>query len=145
MAGTRGRRFVEGWRWMPPFRADGVSPVSGPGNFYVFLVVVALLFCHGAFGYAHQVPPVDVQTAHVAHVAGSHQPDSDQGTDRLHPGDAYFAILLALFLGAFLLLGVGGSAGARLPASTLSKGVHKVRVLHPPRAPTLPSLQVFQL
>ena len=145
VAGMRGRRFVERRRWMPPFRSDGVSAASGPGSFYVVLVVVALLFCHGAFGYAHQLPPVDAQTAHVAHEAGVHQSGSDQTADGLHLGDTYFATLLLLLFGTSLLLGGGVSVGAKLPAPTLWMGGHRVRRLPPPRGPTLSYLQVFRL
>lgn len=145
VAGTRGRKFVERRRWMPPLRADGVSAASGPGSFYVVLVVVALLFCHGAFGYAHQLPPVDAHTAHVAHEAGVHQSGSDQTADGLHLGGAYFATLLLLLFGTSLLLGGGVSVGAKLPAPTLWVGGHKIWRLPPPRGPTLPLLQVFRL
>ena len=130
---------------MPPFRSDGVSAASGPGSFYVVLVVVALLFCHGAFGYAHQLPPVDAQTVHVAHEAGVHQSGSDQTADGLHLGDTYFATLLLLLFGTSLLLGGGVSVGAKLPAPTLRMGGHEARGLPPPRGPTLPLLQVFRL
>ncbi len=145
VAGTRGRKFVERRRWMPPLRADGVSAASGPGSFYVVLVVVALLFCHGAFGYAHQLPPADAHTAHVAHASGGQQPGVDQSASGLHVGGAYFATLLLLLFGTSLLLGGGVSVGAKLPAPTLRMGGHEARGLPPPRGPTLPLLQVFRL
>lgn len=136
-----GRRSVAGWRWMPSLRAGGISGALMPGRLSVSLVVVALLFCHGAFGYAHQLPPVDAPTAHAA---GGHQPDSDQGTDRLHPGDTYFATLLLLLFGASLLQGGGVPVGVKLPARTPWLGGHKVGGLPPSRGPTLPLLQVFR-
>ncbi|CAN5630656.1 hypothetical protein BH24ACT18_BH24ACT18_03410 [soil metagenome] len=134
-----------GRTWLPSLRVGGVSPASRPGGFYIVLVAVALLFCHGAFGYAHQLSPVDAQTAHVAHAAGDQQPDGDQGTDGSHLGGAYFATLLALLFGALLLPGGKGSAAGQLPAPRSAKGGHKVGWLPPPRGPTLTSLQVFRL
>jgi len=123
----------------------GAFSALRPGRFSVSLVVVTLLFCHGAFGYAHQLPPIDAQTAHVAHAAGVHQSGSDQTADGLHLGDTYFAILLLLLFGTSLLLGGGVSVGAKLPAPTLWMGGHRVRRLPPPRGPTLSYLQVFRL
>ncbi|CAA9411306.1 MAG: hypothetical protein AVDCRST_MAG22-1905 [uncultured Rubrobacteraceae bacterium] len=146
MAGTAGRSFAEGWRWIALLRPGGASPASGPGGFYVSLVVVALVFCHGAFGYAHQLSPVDVRTAHVAHAAVGQQPDGERDAGGLHMGDAaYFATLLALLFGALLLPGGGGSAVLQLPASGFAKVGHKVGELPPPRGPTLPLLQVLRL
>ena len=123
----------------------GISPASGPGGLYVVVVAVALLFCHGAFGYAHQLPPADATAAPVAHAAGGHQPDPDGGAAGSHLGDAYFATLLLLLIGTSLLLGGGVSAGARLPDPALWRGGHKTRGLPPPRGPTLARLQVFRL
>jgi H+/Cl- antiporter ClcA len=143
VAGTKGQSFVGVWRWMRPLQAGG-SPASGPGGFYVVVVIVALLFCHGAFGYAHQLPPADASAAHVAHVEGGHQPDPDGGADGSHLGGTYFATLLVLLFGTSLLLGGGVSVGA-LRAPTPWTGGHKVRRLHPPRGPTSSYLQVFRL
>jgi len=130
---------------MPSFRVGGAFSALGPGRLSVSLVVVALLFCHGAFGYAHQLPPVEAQTAHVAHTAGIYQSGSDQTADGLHLGDAYFATLLLLLFGTSLLLGAGVSVGAKLPAPTLWVRGHKVGGLPPPRGPMLSCLQVFRL
>jgi hypothetical protein len=55
-----------GWRRMRPPRAGGF-PASGPGEFYVVVVVVALLFCHGAFGYAHQLSPRRMRPRRTPH------------------------------------------------------------------------------
>ena len=130
------------WRWMRYLQA-GSSP-AGPGRLYVVVVIVALLVCHGAFGYAHQLPPADVSVAHVAHVEGGHQPDPDEGAAGSHLGGTYFVTLLVLLLGTSLLLGGGVSVSA-LPAPTPGTGGHKARRLHPPRAPTSSYLQVFRL
>ena len=134
---------------MPVLRVGAFSG-SMPGRLSVSLVVVALLFCHGAFGYAHQASPLDVpaekgaHSAHAVHAAGGQQPGEDQGADGPHLGDTYFATLLLLLFGTSLLLGVGVSAGAKLPAPTLLFDGHRVGGLPPPRGPTLPLLQVFQ-
>jgi hypothetical protein len=107
---------------------------------------VALLFCHGAFGYARQLPPADADAAHVAHAAGGQQPDPDGGAAGSHLGDAsYFATLLLLLFGTSLLLGGGVSAGAKLPTPAPWMGGHEVGRLHPPRGPTPSRLQVFRL
>ncbi len=123
----------------------GISPASGPGGFYIVVVVVALLFCHGAFGYAHQLPPVDAPPAHAAHAMGGHQPGSDKAPDGLHLGGTYFATLLLLLFGALLLLGGGLWRIAKPPTLAPWVAGHRVRGLPPPRGPTLPSLQVFRL
>ena len=123
----------------------GISPASGPGGFYIVVVAVALLFCHGAFGYARQLPPADADAAHVAHAAGGQQPDPDGGATGAHLGDAYFATLLLLLLGTSLLLGGGVSLRAKLPAPAPRMGGHKVGRSHPPRGPTPSRLQVFRL
>jgi hypothetical protein len=145
MAGTRERRFAGGLRWVR-LPGAGISPASGPGDLYVVVVAVALLLCHGAFGYAHQLPPADATAAPVAHVEGGHQPDPDEGAVAgSHLGGTYFATLLLLLFGTSLLLGGRVSGGARLPAPTPWMGGHEVRGLHPPRGPTRSYLQVFRL
>ncbi len=133
-----------GLRWVRLPRA-GTAPASGPGGLYVVAVAVALLFCHGAFGYAHQLPPADADAAHVAHAAGGHQPDPDGDASGSHLGDAYFATLLLLLFGTSILLGGGVSVGAKLPIPAPWMGGHKVRRLHPPRGPASSYLQVFRL
>ncbi len=143
VAGTGRLRFVGGWRWTRPL-LSGISPASGPGGFYIIVVVVALLFCHGAFGYAHQLPPVEAPSAHAAHAMGGHQPAPDQAPDGLHLGDTYFATLLLLLFGALLLLGGGVWRIAKPPTLAPWVAGHRVRGLPSPRGPTLPSLQVFR-
>jgi hypothetical protein len=128
---------------MRPLRA-GSTAAAGPGGFYVVVVIVALLFCHGAFGYAHQLPPANASAAHVAHVEGGHQPDPDGTAAGSHLGGAYFATLLVLLFGTLSLLGGGVSVGA-LAAPPPWTGGHKARIFHPPRGPTSSYLQVFRL
>ena len=118
----------------------------GSGRFTVVAIAVTLLFCHGAFGYAHQLPRGEVQaTTPAAHAAGLHQPDPGNTADGVHPGAAYFATLLLLVFGTLLVLGGWRSATTKLPVPPTFRSVYKARVLPPPRGPTLPSLQVFRL
>ncbi len=146
MAWANGRRLMGGWGWTRPPRA-GISPASGPDGFYVVVVVVAVLFCHGAFGYAHQFPPVDAtaEDATVAHVTGGHQPAPGGDAEASHLGDAYFAILLVLLFGALLLPGGRVSAALRVPVPAGARGDLRAGGLPPPRGPTLYSLQVLRL
>lgn len=118
---------------------------SGSGRFTVVAIAVTLLFCHGAFGYAHQVPQGEVQATPAAHAAGLHQPDPGKTADGAHPGAAYFATLLLLAFGTLFVLGGWRQAATKLPVPTASRSVYRARVLPPPRGPTLPSLQVFRL
>jgi len=133
-----------------------VFSVWGPGRFSAILIVAALLFCHGAFGYAHQLPSVDAQverTVHPAHdadpataghAAGVHGPVGDGDAEAMHLGGAYSATLLLLLFGAVLLVGARASRGARLPAPghRVGRGPFGLRA---PRGPTIPRLQVFRL
>lgn len=134
-----------GRTWLPFSRVGGVFSASGPGRISISLVMVVLLFCHGAFGYAHQVSQGDAQAAPATHASGVHQPDSGKVSDGVHQGAVYFGTLLLLVFGTLLLLGGRKSAGVKLPVLTASEIIHKVRVLPAPRGPTLPSLQVFRL
>ena len=119
--------------------------MSGPGRFSVLLIVAALLFCHGAFGYAHQVSPMDVPVEKGAHAAHAvHQAGQDGDAGGSHLGGAYFATLVLLLFGAALLVGGGVPAGERLPVPGPRMGP-EVRRLHPPRGPTPSRLQVFRL
>ena len=115
---------------------------SESGRLFVLLVVVAFFFCHGAFGYAHQLPPTD---AHAAHTTGAHQPGPDQGAGQTHSGGAYFATLLALFFATFLLLRGRLQASTRLPFPVAEHRVRWTEVPFPPRGPTPSFLQVFRL
>ncbi|QIN84813.1 hypothetical protein GBA63_20805 [Rubrobacter tropicus] len=118
---------------------------SGSGRFTVVAIAVALLFCHGAFGYAHQSPPADAHGAHVAHAPGGHDSVPDRGVDGMHQGGAYFATLLALFFVTLLLFGGRALALGRLPAPNAGERARRTEVSFRPRGPTLTSLQVFRL
>lgn len=125
-------------------RLRGIS-ATGPGAFLVVVVAVALLFCHGVFGYAHQSSPSDAPAPHAAHAAGVQQPNDGQDVDETHPGDTYFATLFVLLLGSFLLPAGKVFAVVRLVAPEISRWNRDPVVLPPPRGPTLPSLQAFRL
>ncbi len=143
VVGTIGRRFAG-----KVSIAGGGFSASESARLSVLLVVVALIFCHGAFGYAHQLPPADAlvePATYAEHMGGGHQPGHDQSTDGMHSGGAYFATLLVLFFGTTLLLGGGVPASTRLPAPVAEHRGRWVKILLPPRGPTLPSLQVFRL
>lgn len=117
----------------------------------VALVAAALLVCHGAFGYAHQLelteglagPPS--QAAH-AHEAGGQVSAGHGYSGGTHPPGAYFATLLALFFGA-LLQGLPGRRFSRAASGVQAWSGRRLPsvVFHPPRGPTLPALQVFRL
>lgn len=124
--------------------AGGVFSASESVRLSV-LLVVALFFCHGAFGYAHQLPPGDALAEHVAHMGSGHQPGPDQTSDETHSGGAYFATLLALFFGMFLWLGSKGSTGLKFAVPPVLRRGPGVGVLPPPRGPTPFYLQVFRL
>lgn len=160
MAGTKTRWLAGGPRraglvrpdlsWSPFARAEKVFSVSAPGRFAVLSIILAMLFCHGAFGYAHQVSPMDVREdggahpAHAVHEAGVHQAGQDGDAEGTHVGGAYFATLMVLLFGAALLAGRAVPAGGRLavPGPGMDRGVWRLR---PPRGPTASRLQVFRL
>jgi hypothetical protein len=111
--------------------------------------VAALLFCHGVFGYEHQLagsasPPDDPETTATQH-GQHHGMTTDQDAHYEHPSDgAYFATLLVLLLGTLLVHGII-PACFRLPVPRLSHGPSRPPIFHPPRGPTAPVLQVFRL
>jgi len=166
MVGTESRQFARGVRGVvsarlglprsPSLRLRDASSVSIPDRFSVVLIVAALLLCHGAFGYAHQVPPVDVQAEHTVHsthgvhsapaghAAGVHEPAGGGDAGGTHLADAYFATLLLILFGAALLVGGWVPVDVRLHAPRLRVG-RGVLGLRPPRGPTIPRLQVFRL
>jgi hypothetical protein len=116
------------------------------------LLVGVLFLCHGVFGVLHLCPTplADVAAQQAGHEhsssgsgANSHE---HQACHLLHAAD-YYAVLLAAFL--WLVFGLLLLKGARLwstedaPAASFRR--FRPVVLHPPRCPTLPVLQVFRL
>lgn len=70
-------------------------------------------------------------------------PDRDAHYE--HPADgSYFATMLVLLLGTLLMRGIT-PASFGLPVPRLSEGHPRPPILHPPRGPTAPVLQVFRL
>lgn len=118
------------------------------------MLVVAVLLCHGVFGYAHELSPPEATKVPSAHstpgpqhaMAGQHDAShSEHGVGGHLSAGGYFAILLALLFGAFLLPRGGLPASVRLPAPAFFERRLVFRTLHPPRGPTAPFLQVFRL
>lgn len=108
-------------------------------------MVFALLFCHGAFGFAHQLTPPDAAMAsarHSEHAAAGHG-GQERGAHSV--GGGYFATLLALVLGAFVLLVERVPSSVRFRRSKFPQWRVPSVVFHPPRGPTVPLLGVFRL
>lgn len=115
------------------------------GGLRSVVLVFALLFCHGAFGFAHQLTPPDAAMAsagHSEHVAAGH---GGQESGEHSVGGSYFATLLALVLGAFVLLVGRMPLGVRFRRSKFPQWRVPSVVFHPPRGPTVPMLGVFRL
>lgn len=113
------------------------------------LVAVAFLFCHGAFGHAHQLELSDASaddpTPPVAHAIGTDAPHpAPHDADGEHLPGVYFATLLVVLVALLpRLLGHRTKAG---PPGMTSFGRRPASdVFHPPRGPTLPVLQMFRL
>ena len=137
-------------------RSSGSSPRSG-GSLAVLLVGV-LLLCHGILGFAHQVschavceptdPLPNSPSIHAEHgsveASGDTEDEPAGAPDGGQAVDGYFAVLIALFGAAFLLL-----LGLRGRRGSVALRLHRPRFLPTfaclPRGPTLPRLQVFRL
>ncbi len=122
---------------------------TGRTNLLPALLIVALLLCHGVLGFAHEVScgpcgPGEVQAAHQGHVLQT-EGDAGYGQASGLGGTAYAAVVISV-LGA-AILGLLGMARGRL--ETFSSRISVRRLLpmvpHPPRGPTLASLQAFRL
>jgi hypothetical protein len=117
-------------------------------TFLTLLLVGALLLCHGVFGVAHLCP--------ASKVPGYHEHEHPTSTDTgmaAHEhatchlvGTEYFAVIFATFLGLILgLLFKGARLWDGVSLSFVSGRRLRPSVLHPPRGPTLPLLQVLRL
>src|SRR5215210_3501971 len=128
--------------------------VSGKVRLAILCLIGALLLCHGVFGALHLCSTTEHAASTDSHLAQDHHASSEAGanTDEhtmchlLHAA-AYYAVFLAAFL--WLVFGLLLLKGARL-WSTITAPAASFRrfgpvVLHPPRGPTLPVLQVFRL
>ncbi len=109
----------------------------------IVLLVGALLLCHGAFGWLHQVQDSPIP-AHLAAKHASHQ--AEHGTEDGHPpmksdcAVAFFALLFGL---VYALL--HRAARPALSAPRLTGRPLPATLTHLPRGPTPSLLQVFRL
>jgi len=121
----------------------------------ILCLVGALLLCHGLFGALHLCSTTEHAASTDSHSTQDHHASSEAGANtNEHPpvchllhAAAYYAVFLAAFL--WLVFGLLLLKGARL-WSTITAPAASFRrfgpvVLHPPRGPTLPVLQVFRL
>jgi hypothetical protein len=134
---------------------SGLLPRIGDGGFLPKLLIVTLLLCHGVLGYAHQVSghacdsvPAGVETPEMHNLAKTG--DASGG----HPGDAkedgpegldYAAVLFAVFAVAILVLFSVVRKRSEIAVFWTFGRCFRAGLVHPPRGPTLPSLQVFRL
>src|SRR5215203_7368884 len=128
--------------------------VSGKVRLAILLLVGTLLLCHGVFGALHLCSTTEHAASTDSHLAHDHHTSLEAGanTDEhtmchlLHAA-AYSAVFLAAFL--WLVFGLLLLKGARLWSTSTAPAASFRRfgpvVLHPPRGPTLPVLQVFRL
>lgn len=112
------------------------------------LLLVAFLACHGFLGAPHHAPsPPD--HSHHSEEHSTHAPADDPGDHQggMHLGHSgYAAILISILLGAVLVLLLSGTRVWRKPAAPRLTGRYlPPLVLHPPREPTAPLMQVFRL
>ena len=124
------------------------------------LLVGALLLCHGVLGYAHQnechgvceaaesvprsSPAHDAQEGLGHGPAGQLEDGSGGAPESGQAPGGYFAVVLAMFGAAFLVL-----LRARRWRETAARILYRPRSLPAfaclPRGPSLPLLQVFRL
>lgn len=127
---------------------------SCKANGYVAVLVIAvLLACHGVLGAQHQAShqgshtPAPVVASAVEH-AGTQHPAAEtlQQKDDAPGAVSYAGVLLALSLGAaaLLLAGTGGRLKSIRLNPVVTRAVRRTYP-HPPRGPTLASLQVYRL
>lgn len=117
--------------------------------------MVALLACHGAYGFQHQLaehqPIMAQQMAHGQAQPGlmdAHHPPpkgDDPGQGAI-PRGGYFAVLILMFLAAALWSWRGGPwAPKTREARRFTTRTPTPPVPHPPRGPTLYLFQVMRL
>jgi hypothetical protein len=120
----------------------------------ILCLVGALLLCHGLFGALHLCSTTEPAASADSHLTHDHHASSEAGANtNEHPlchllhAAAYYAVFLAAFL--WLVFGLLLLKGARLWSTSTAPAASFRRfepvVLHPPRGPTLPVLQVFRL
>ena len=112
--------------------------------------MAGLLFCHGIFGYAHQVgDEPDLHASHAGPMGMHHtSPDRDQGVASHHAvaTGGYLAVLSSMLVGALFW---ARSRIFRMPVSLATRRAERRPatpvVPYPPRGPTLHLLQVIRL
>jgi hypothetical protein len=120
----------------------------------ILCLVGALLLCHGLFGALHLCSTTEPAASADSHLTHDHHASSEAGANtNEHPlchllhAAAYYAVFLAAFL--WLVFGLLLRKGTRLWSTSTAPAASFRRfgpvVLHPPRGPTLPVLQVFRL
>jgi hypothetical protein len=128
--------------------------VSGKVSLAILCLVGALLLCHGLFGALHLCSTTEHAASADSHLTHDHHASSEEGAyTNEHPvchllhAAAYYAVFLAAFLwllfGLLLLKGVRVWSTNTAPAASFRQ--FGPVVLHLPRGPTLPVLQVFRL
>ena len=127
--------------------------VSGKVRLAILCLVGALLLCHGLFGALHLCSTTEHAASADSHLSHDHHASEAGANTNEHPvchllhAAAYYAVFLAAFL--WLLFGLLLLKGARFwstgdaPAASFRR--FGPVVLHLPRGPTLPVLQVFRL
>lgn len=139
-------------------RAKSIGSILGGWSrrrILAFLLLGAVLVCHGFFGASHQVhrtpnPDTPSATGHASHV-GMQEQEADEGLSTGVHGDlgldamAYAAVLLALSLGALAWMLAGARARIAVSVTPPAGGRFPRLVPHPARGPTLAVLQVFRL
>lgn len=117
------------------------------------LLLVAFLACHGFLGAPHHAPhhaPSPPDHSHHSEEHSTHAPAEDPGDHQggIHLGHSgYAAVLISILLGAVLGLLLSGARAWYKPATVprLTGRYLLSLVLHPPRGPTAPLVQVFRL
>ena len=120
----------------------------------ILCLVGALLLCHGVFGALHLCSTTEHAASADSHLTHDRHASSEAGANtNEHPvchllhAAAYYAVFLAAFL--WLVFGLLLLKGARLWSTSTAPAASLRRfgpvVLHLPRGPTLPVLQMFRL
>jgi len=135
-------------------RRPGSPRVPGAGGLLAALLIVALLLCHGLFGFAHQVSTCGL--CGPAESPGLHHGTAADlgGGARGHSGDGaagglgptvYFAAMIALF-GTGLLWPLSRAArGYEATLTVIFRWPRSPALTRYPRGPSPPLLQAFRL
>ncbi len=123
--------------------------LSTRGELLAIFLAVALFVCHGVLWGLHLCPDSQLTAAHQSHghnlLAGNGIMDHEEPVCHLVGGADYFTVLLATFLGLALRLLLKGIWPYKGTAPFTSGRHLHTFVMHPPRGPTAPVLQVLRL